>query len=85
MQRLQEQRTNGTDEHRCVRVYAPDRILLAEPPLTLAPDLGVLPFEIPGNAIPHCFGDGGSRVWECLDRHITERMRRPVRISSPWI
>jgi hypothetical protein len=76
---------NGTDEHCCIRVYAPDRILLAEPPLALAPDLGVLPLEVSGNPIPHCFGDGGSRVRECFNRHIRERMRRLVRTRSPWI
>jgi hypothetical protein len=75
MQRLQEQRTNPPDEHRRIGMDTPDRILLTKPTLAGAPDLGVLRLEITGNPVPHGFRNGGTRLGECPDHHIAERMR----------
>ena len=78
MQRLQKQRPDSTDEHRRISVHAPDRILLAEPPLAVSPDLGMLRLEVPGDTLPHCPRNGGTRILECPDHHIAERMRIAV-------
>src|SRR4030095_10814093 len=69
MKRLQEQRSYGTDEHRRIGVYPPDRILFAEPTLAVPPDLGMLRLEVAGKALPDGPGEGRSRVGECRDRH----------------
>ena len=75
VQRLQEQCTNPSDEHRRIGVDTPDRILLAEPSFAGAPDLGMLCLEVTSNPVPHGFRDGGAGPWECSDHHIAERMR----------
>ena len=81
MKRLQEQRSYGTDEHRRIGVYPPDRILFAEPTLAVAPDLGMLRLEVAGKALPDGPGDSRSRVGECRDRH-----KRSVRaVESPLL
>ena len=41
---------------------APDRILLTKPTLAGSPDLGMLRLEVTGNAFPHSFRNGGTRV-----------------------
>jgi len=48
MERLQEQRSYGTDERRRIGVYPPDRILFTEPTLAVPPDLGMLRLEVTG-------------------------------------
>ena len=79
MKRLQEQRSYGTDEHRRIGVYPPDRILFAEPTLAVPPDLGMLRLEVARKAFPDGLGDGRTRVGECRDRH-----KRSVRaVESP--
>ena len=79
MKRLQEQRSYGTDEHRRIGVYPPDRILFTEPTLAVPPDLGMLRLEVARKAFPDGLGDGRTRVGECRDRH-----KRSVRaVESP--
>src|SRR6476660_5306263 len=79
MKHLQEQRSYGTDEHRRIGVYPPDRILFTEPALAVPPDLGMLRLEVAGKAFPDGLGDGRTRAGECRDRH-----RRSVRgVESP--
>ena len=79
MERLEEQRTNSSDEHRRIAVHTPDRIPLIKPTLARAPDLGMLRLEITGNALPYGFRDTVARIGECPDHHIAERMRLPKR------
>ena len=69
MKCLEEQRSYRTDEHRCVGVYAPDRILFTKPTLAVAPDLGVLCLEVAGKPVAHGFRDGRTRIGEGCDRH----------------
>ena len=60
-------------------MHSPDRILFAEPTLTLAPNLGMLRLEVARKAYPDGLGDGRTRVGECRDRH-----KRSVRaVESP--
>ena len=77
MERLQEQRSYGTDEHRRVGVYPPDRVLFTEPTLAVPPDLGMLRLEVTGKAFPDGLGTGRTRVGKCRDRH-----RRSVRAAE---
>ena len=73
MKRLQEQRTNPTNEHRRIGVDAPDRILFCEPTLAGSPDLGMLRLEVPGDTFSYRPRQAGARVGERPDRHTTER------------
>jgi hypothetical protein len=75
MERLQEQCTYSPDKHRRIGMDAPDRILLTEPTLAVSPDLGMLRLEVTGNEVPHGFRNRRTRVRECPDHHIAERMR----------
>ena len=75
MERLQEQRADGADEHRRIAVHPPDCVVFIEPTLARAPDLSMLRLEVPGNAFPHRFRNAGTRILECPDHHIAERMR----------
>ena len=75
MERLQEQRTNCTDEHRGIGMYPPNRILLAEPTLAVSPDLGVLRLKVPGKQVSYGSRNAGARVDECCDRHVAESTR----------
>ena len=75
MERLQEQRADGADEHRRIAVHPPDCVVVIEPTLARAPDLSMLRLEVPGNAFPHRFRNAGTRILECPDHHIAERMR----------
>jgi hypothetical protein len=76
MECLQQQRADPADEHRCIGVHPPNRILIAEPALAVAPDLGVLCLEVSGEAFSNRSGDAGSQIRKCPDRHIAERTRR---------
>lgn len=77
MECLQEQRSYGTDEHRRVGVYPPDRILFTEPTLAVPPDLSMLRLEVARKALPDGPGDGSARVGECRGRH-----KRSVRAAE---
>ena len=57
-------------------MHPPDCVALGKPALAGAPDLGMLRLEVPGNAFPHRFRNGGARILECPDHHIAEPMRR---------
>lgn len=50
-------------------MYAPDRIVLAEPPFAVSPDLGMLRLEVPGDTFPYRFCNGGTWILACPDHH----------------